>query len=166
MPRRDWDRDRDRRGIRPAEWIVLQLRVMLRISGLPTPQDAWRVAGILADEVTVEVGVCARAFAATHADGTTVIGIPESLPNDAATEILLEELGHHLLDDSQPLFGSRRLRQFVEDREEVGAREFVLRWKLPSEVLWTRDMSLDEQLAWDTGCTLEEVKERRRWDLQ
>jgi hypothetical protein len=144
---------------------VTGLRRELRLSGYPQPRDAFRLADHLSPALRVDYRPITRGFSVRTA-GRAFIRLPERLTEEAAAEILLEEVMHYLAEPAGPpecdlrTPEALRLHLLAQDRDEGRARALVLAWKLPLDLVLAADD--DEELAAESGCTLEEVAERRR----
>jgi uncharacterized protein DUF955 len=148
---------------------IAALRQILRLTGFPSARDVWQLARLLREEgrIEVEITPCLCAYTQRLADGRALITLPEHMDEREQAEAMLEELGHVELgeaaSDSVPRRlterSRRRLRLLWEDREENHCEAFRLAWKLPLDLV--SRYADDEELARDSGCSLEQVRRRR-----
>jgi hypothetical protein len=144
-------------------------RLALRIRGFPTEADLYRLVDrldgcIILRHSGVPAGMCVH-----REDGRGVITLPADAEGRELDHILAEEVGHYLLTRGM----ANLLRQMAADdqrvfhlarrwdwHDEALAREFVRAWYLPSRLV--QQALEDEELASQSGCSLEIVRERRQ----
>lgn len=151
-------------AVREAERAVCGFRNELMFTGLPTPEDAWRLAAHLEGWFVVEVGdvPCAYVLPGRPALAT----IPAAWSEARQERALLEEIGHAVLCPETPTFlvGTElrpdRLLRLWESREEARAREFVLGWLLPADWLLPRLGEDEGSLTAAARVTAGELRER------
>jgi hypothetical protein len=160
------------RALTPSE-LASRAHERIRLKGFPGPRDVWLLAIELRERVEVELADFARRpYSQVFSDGTALIKIPAVYSEERAAAALLEELGHFLLSygdfpNEDRVLTDRQLRGIIlawEGREERRVREFVLAWKL-SNCVGTGELD-DEELAKESGCSLEEIQEYREMMLR
>jgi hypothetical protein len=153
------------------EWVeerAAAIRLALRIPGFPEEADLYRLIDWLDGCVVLRWAEVSAGYCVHREDHRGVITLPRRVPDREVDRILAEEIGHYLLthgmaallrqmapEDARIL----RLARRWEWRDEVLAREFVQAWHLPSRLV--QETPDDEELAFQSRCTLALVEERR-----
>lgn len=152
--------------------LVGELRRRLQLQGFPTEHHTWLLAALLmrAGQVNVEIGRCLQPYSLRYPDRRAEITLPDEYAEEEKARALLEELGHVLWGSVYAVVGNsdhsrRRLQLLWEDREESRADEFCLAWRLPADAL-CEFHGTDEELAAESGCSLQQIQERRRQLVQ
>lgn len=138
--------------------LVEQLRAALGITGYPVPRDSERMLDLFPGVTVVEDRTPLPYLLVTSPRRARVV-LPQHLRDRLREAALLEEIGHLLLDADAPGSGWSGLALVQDGRFERYAAVFTLAWRLPVKLLTSLS---DEEILDASGCSREELAERRR----
>lgn len=150
---------------------VEALRLRLGLRGFPGPEDVQALADALAGCIRVVVEPALRRATCCHlSGGQALVMLPRTARQEERADALLEEIAHYLCttDRAAVLAAScdapgaavlDRWRRRWEQRSEREASDFCAAWRLPSALV--AGEASDAEVAWLSGCSLEQIQERR-----
>lgn len=147
--------------------VVRRLRDEIGLVGCPGENGTERLIQHLSSQLQIAIADVPP-YLWVRPDGKGIITLPPQLTGARRLRVLLEEVGHfvrqsHLLGAGDGGLNTgkngHRLARTSERQRERDARDFVLCWLLPAELVLAQSL---EELLEQSGCTLEEVEERVR----
>lgn len=135
------------------------------VSSFPNDLDIWKVVELLEGTVRVRRSRHAReAEVHWEPEGEAVITLPVTADERAECRMVRHEVGHVVLGlGAQPACLNDFLERQVVRATEAEVRYWEDAWALPAHLV--RECPDDEDLAWQSGCDLEQIR-RRRQQLQ